>query len=295
MKKIILLPLFAMLCAGAQAQDSTALYQNFNLCDSNAAGEHFPPGWSAYSVIGSQEWKCYDEYGVNNSACLQMNGYEGGSDNQNENWVFTPKLNLSGYTGSIYMSFAAQYFYAGDSLHIMVSSNYTSGNPDASGTTWTELSHYGVMQWDTSYNTDIFWEFQVNLTSFKSSPCTVAFKYTSSDTTGSRWDIDSVVTTTTAIGTIPSTGIANIAAEKLPVTVIGFSTPNEVNVGFSANPGQYDLAIFDLMGRKVYSRNVVSNGNYEVLPVNDLQLVSGMYILKIGNENNYGLAKFVVQ
>ncbi len=219
--------------------------------------------------------------------------------NQDENWLITPKLDLSSYAGSIFLNFAASYYYPGDSLHIMVSNNYVAGyNPDSSIYSWTELQHFGVMLYDTFYYvTGTYDEFQSDLTPFKSSPVYVAFKYTSSTSAASVWDLDSVTTGTTSFGPIPGegTGFQNLTKQMLPVSVFGMSTSSEVKVAFDVPQGQYDLAIYDLPGRKVYNRSISSQGGNQTTLLTDANLTNGMYILKIGDGTAYGVTKFTVQ
>ena len=308
MKKLILLPLFAFMALVTKAQDSTSLYQMFYGCDSildiSGTYNHFPPGWSAYSVIGAQDWRCEPDYGLENQPCFHINGYQAGASNQNENWLFTPQLNLSSYAGSIFFNFAATYYYAGDSLHIMVSKDYVAGtNPDSlvGGSplyTWVELQHYGVMLYDTFYNVvGMYDEFQCDLTPYKTSPVYVAFKYTSNISNSSVWDLDSVTTGTISFGPIPggSTGITNTTKQQLPLQVIGISTPNQVKMSFDVPQGEYTLAIYDLLGRKLYNQNIQANGGNQVLTISDAYLANGMYLLKLSNENASGITKFGVQ
>ena len=299
MKKIILLAVFAIMATGVQAQDSTFLFQNFNLCDSTLSGaagtvgEHFPPGWSSYNVLGTtQNWQCYSKYGLGNSPCFQINGYQGGADNANENWLFTPKLDLHTYS-TIKFNFYANYYYAGDSLHIMVSHNYSgAGDPNASGVTWTELTHTGIMQYDTAYNTNIYMAFQCDLAPHKSTPCYVAFKYTSTTSDGSRWDLDSVFTS--GIGGGPS-GLTNINEEKLSLKVIGTSTSDKITLGCDVAEGKYNLAIFDMVGRKLYDETINAQAGEHTYSINNINLAKGMYVVRMSNENSFGVAKTVVQ
>ena len=303
MKKLILLPLFAMFCLGAKAQDSTFLHQGFDECDSivDLAGteNHFPPGWSAYSVSGAQDWRCETAYGVGNGPCIHINGYQAGASNEDENWLISPPLNLSGYTDTCTLSFAATYYYGGDSLHVMVSTNYNSGvaaagfnNPDSTAYTWVELPHNGVMLYDTFYNeTGVFDYFTCNLTPYiTSGTIHVAFKYTSTITDASVWDLDDIET----LGAM-TTGITNVTKQTLPVSVLGISTSSDVNVSFDVAQGQYELAIYDLPGRKVYSQNILAQGGKQTLSITDANLANGMYVLKVGDQKMYGVTKFTVQ
>ena len=284
MRKLFLLPLFVILALGVKAQDSTSLFQNFNLCDSNAQG-YFPPGWSVYNVTGDQVWQCYSLYGMSNSPCLEMNGYASSSNWANEDWLFTPKLNLSSYS-SIYLNFYAIWKYAGDSLHVMVSNNYTIGsNPTTSGT-WVELPHTGSMAADTL----TFHAFKVNLTPYKSTPCVVGFKYTSSTSDGSRWNIDSVFTS----GLVES-GVKNIEEQHLSLNTTGTSTTDHIALGINAAEGQYLLAVYDMVGRKIYSEILQIESGRQTYTITNQHLAKGMYVIKLSNESAAGVAKTIVE
>ncbi len=300
MKKIVLLPLLAISCLTVKAQDSTSLYQNFNNCDSiidlGGTENHFPPGWSAYSVIGQQDWKCETAYGVGNSPCMHINGYQAGASNDDENWLMTPVLDLHAYAASVYLNFAATYYYAGDSLHVMVSHDYVPGpapfnNPDSSIYHWVELTHTGVMLYDTFYKeTGVFDNFQCDLTGEKSSPCVIAFKYTSNTINASVWDLDSVTTS----GTLTN-GISKLTNEKLPVQVNGIGSFDDVNVSFDVAAGIYEMSIYDLVGKELYNTNIQAHGGNEIIHITDAKLRNGMYLLRIHDNASTGVTKFIVQ
>jgi hypothetical protein len=302
MKKIILLPLLALSCLSVKAQDSTGLYQNFNSgCDSvlDLGGTYnkFPPGWSAYSVIGQQDWKCETAYGVGNSPCMHINGYQAGASNDDENWLLTPVLDLHSYAASVYLNFSATYYYAGDSLHVMISHDYVPGtapnfnNPDSTIYHWVELTHTGVMLYDTFYKeTGVFDNFQCDLTADKSTPCVIGFKYTSNTINASVWDLDSVTTSG-----VHTSEVSMVASEKLPVQVNGIARFDDVNVSFDVPAGNYEMGIYDLVGKKLYSTNIKAQGGNEIMHITDVNLNNGMYLLRIHDNNSSGVTKFIVQ
>lgn len=289
MRKLALLTFSLLVFLGAFAQDSTSLYQNFDLCDSDANGDHFPPGWSVYSQFGGQIWKCYNEYGVNNSPCLEFNGYQSSSDHIDTSYLLTPHLDLHGYT-SIKLYFSAVYLYVGDSLHIKVSNNYSgTGSPEASGVTWTELVHTGVML-DDSNNVSNFRQFSVDLTPYKATPCYVTFEYLSSLTSGSRWSLDSVYTQ--GHGTV---GITNIAEQTVGLTVVGAPVSGQINIGFTATEGLYNLSVYDMVGNKVSDEAIHANEGYQTYSINNRGLASGMYVVKLSNAYASGVTKAIVE
>ena len=292
MKKVIVLAL--LVCVGilSRAQDSTRIFQNFDLCDSNTDLEHFPPGWSAYNVNGDQTWQCYSQYGVSNSRCLEINGYQAGANWANEDWLLTPRMNLSGYSGSIYLNFFSIWKYSGDSLHVMVSNNYTLGaNPSTTGT-WTELAHTGA---SFAGDTGVYYQFQVNLTAYKATPCFVGFKYTSTTSDGSRINIDSVYTTTTSItgGGGSHAAVANVNAENINLSVVANNSANELTVSFDVMAGNYSIELYDMVGRKIRKETFNAKEGAQLYSIQNCALIPGMYIVKLSNESSVGVAKVI--
>jgi hypothetical protein len=90
------------------------------------------------------------------------------------------------------LSFDNAYKFTGDPIVVLVSKNYSgTGSPYAAGVTWTPLTgaalSAGNYVWTNSGN--------LSLSSFVgagNSTVYVAFKYTSSTTAASTWEIDNV-------------------------------------------------------------------------------------------------------
>jgi len=293
MKRVFLLAAFSLVAFLGKAQDSTSLKQNFDVDDSSGVGgDHFPPGWTVYHVIdGGQVWKHYTEYGQSNTPCVEFNGYQGGADHINDAWMLAPKLNLTAYS-SVYLNFSAVYLYVGDSLHCKVSTNYSgTGSPAASGVTWTEPTHTGIMLTDSN-NVSNLRNFQVNLTPFISAHTYVGFEYTSSDSTGSRWTLDSVVTS----GTINEhAGVNNVTKENLSLNVIGMSTTSQIKMSFTVAAGNYTINIFDMQGRKVNDILLAARDGFQVLTISNLNLQAGMYVISMSDDKSYGVVKTMVE
>jgi len=153
-----------------------------------------PNGFTQYSRTGAQVWDC-TIYGRNGASAsdtanaangVQMNGYANGIDNLNEDWLVSPKLDL---TGTIYplLSFYSRNAFAGDPLQLKISTDYT-GSGDPSLATWTDLNgkfpSKGSDVWQLSAG--------INLSSYKQSSVYIAFVYTSTTDDGSRWTLDDI-------------------------------------------------------------------------------------------------------
>lgn len=283
MKKIILLSVFVAFTAIANAQ-VTSLSEDFGTCDSTSGGEH-PTGWTAYSAVGDQNWTCYSTFGVTfGTPCIQINGYFGGNF-ANEDWLITPRLDMSSYTNPFF-NFYARYKFPGDSLHVMYSTNYSgTGNPSASGVTWTELSKNNTFVNDTNWTL-----FSCGVNAIKATPFYVAFKYTSTNSDGSRWTIDSVHTS------LFPTSVEDVNSKNMPVTVIGEAGNGNISLSFTTfEAGEFTVNVNDMTGRKVYSQTVQANAGNNSVRLNDVNISSGIYIVEVRNAHTFGLTKVSIK
>lgn len=139
-----------------------------------------------FSVSGNQKW-VYDSHGY-----AKMTGYDG-SNFANEDWLLTPALDFSGKS-NVVLNFrhAAGYVYTGvwDDLQVMVSTDYTGeGNPNSA--TWSDYTF-------TTPPTSPFWTWadsgDIDLSSYDGeSSVYIAFKYKSTTSNCSTWEVDNVV------------------------------------------------------------------------------------------------------
>ncbi|MBN2174223.1 MAG: choice-of-anchor J domain-containing protein [Bacteroidales bacterium] len=143
--------------------------------------------WTTISVTGSEVWDRNNSYGINNSPCAKMSGYNGGYL-ANEDWLISPALNLSDYENEI-LTFYNAANYSGPDLELKISTDYSgSGNPNSAN--WTNLSYImssGSFTWTLSG--------EVDLSGFNESAVYVAFKYTSTTSAAKTWEVDEILIT----------------------------------------------------------------------------------------------------
>lgn len=156
-----------------------------------------PGGFTQFSVIGDQVWDCTpfgrdpnapaaaDAHG----AAVQVNGYFNNANLVNEDWLISPKFDLTDPSGTKYalLSFWSRTNFTGSQLQLKVSTDYTgTGSPAAAH--WTDLNGRfpgtGSNVWTQSSN--------INLADYKQDGVYIAFVYTSTTDDGSRWSIDDV-------------------------------------------------------------------------------------------------------
>jgi len=162
----------------ANVQVVTIEYENFDASWGN---------WTPLSVVGAQEWNRDNTYGINNSPCASMSGYDGGYV-ANEDWLISPAINMDNYENEK-LTFYNAFNYSGPDLELMVSENY-SGSGDPNAATWTSLPYTkspGTWTWTLSG--------EINLSGFSGSAVYIAFKYTSSSTAAKTWELDEILIT----------------------------------------------------------------------------------------------------
>lgn len=148
--------------------------------------EDFSSGLGAFtqhSVTGADVWEYSSDF-----ECAVANGYP----NNNEDWLFTPELDLTSFTSAtMNFRYALGYLYDEifEDISIQVSADYSgTGNPGSS--TWVEKSFIQaslIEWWDWTDSGDI------DLSEFAGeSSVYVAFKYISSSSRSCAWEVDNV-------------------------------------------------------------------------------------------------------
>jgi hypothetical protein len=167
---------------------------NFNTCSSALTD-----GFTQFSVSGAQVWGC-TTFGRNGSNGVQMNGFAGGPVN-NEDWLISPALNLSaanGFTVPL-LSFYSRIAFNGPAPQLLVSTDYTSGDPTTA--TWTVIDgRFPPMFADVWTLSD-----SINLGAFMQTNVHFAFRYTSGVTSGARrFTLDDINISNSATPPLPS-------------------------------------------------------------------------------------------
>ena len=214
---------------GAGTDPSQTVY-SFSNCVSNT---NLSDGWIQYSVTGAQTWGCTtfgrDPNAPNGTAAyptaVQINGYAGGMNNTNEDWLISPALPLASTTYPL-LSYWTRSAFAGPQLRLLVSTNYSgSGSPVATGVTWTDLNAAfpasGSDTWTQTANVD--------LSAYKMAGVYVAFVYNSTTDEGARWTLDDVVLTNSATPA-PPTLRASVQSLGFGYRAVGTSTVQTMNV-----------------------------------------------------------------
>jgi len=287
MRKTILSVVCLVSFLASRGQDSTSLFQNFDASCASSTG--FPTGWDIYNIIPATvplgQWTCAPGQGEDGGACVTCTGDYSGGYNADTSFLITPELDLSSYTGEVYLQFDTKStFISGEKLGVY-ESVYDTGwavPAEVSSLTLTPVIGPGD---STGWVTH-----QVNLTPYKSAPFYVAFRYSSNNTIGTKWYIDNVLTTTVPLG------INDPQKQNISLSVIGTPSTSQIKITYGpAAAGTYDLVLYNMMGQVMSRQALDVPPGTTVYTLDNLTLCPGMYFIRMGNGSSYGVVKAVVR
>lgn len=293
--KNILLSTLALITISLHAfGQATSLTEDFNMkC---ATGSGVPSGWQFYNPIPSTvpdgRWQCGVAFGRSSTPGISCSGLYGSplTYHLDTSIIITPSLNLSGYAGNIYLNFDTKTtaINLGAKMQIV----YTFDTTDSLLSTATDITA-AMMPVFSNDNVTDWVTHQVNLTPFKNIvPLYIGFRYTSAaGTTGNRWYLDNIQTTTTEL--ILSVN-PEINAATSPISFSGSITDHNLTLScHNSYPATYTFQLLDITGRVIHTQNLAipsgtSTHNFTSLPV-----ASGIYIARLFNENTQAKAKIL--
>lgn len=145
-------------------------------------------GFSTFSVVGTEAWV----YATYDNGCAKMSGHVGTSDLANQDWLVSPKLDLSGKTNvTMVLREAINYLTSYNDVQVLVSTDYdATSNPSTQGT-WTPLTGFSRPagnSWDFAASGDIDLSAYDGETNFF-----IAFKYVSTTDGAATWEVGNVL------------------------------------------------------------------------------------------------------
>jgi hypothetical protein len=162
------------------------LQENFN------SGSTIANGWTQVNVLGAANWNVSSFSGsTNKTNYVRISGYLSGANTNCENWLISPPVNLSSANNPA-LSFYTAAKFPGNSLDVLVSSNYITGSP--SSATWTSLAPNFTLS-PNNYTSNYVWTYSgaLSLNVYKTANTRFAFKYTSSTSGAAQYQIDDIV------------------------------------------------------------------------------------------------------
>ncbi len=197
--------------------------------------------WTPISVTGTQEWSRDNTYGIGDTPCASMTGYEG-QPYENDDWLISPALDLDSYENEILVFYNAVGF-DGPALELKISTDYDGGG-DPYSATWTPESFTlatGYFEWTESG--------AIDLSTYVGDAVYVAFQFTSSDQESATWEVDNIVIT----------GEGDIIIDP---------EPSNYPTGFEANESgtTIDLSWTDATGTQLPDKYIIYAGISASLP-----------------------------
>lgn len=197
-------------------------------------------GFEAINVTGAEVWE-NASYGDDEYA--KMAGYNGGAQ-QNEDWLISPEIDLTNQTNPLFQVNQAINYASGhlEYLSILISTNYTTGG-DPNAATWTTIN---LSNTPTGTNWTFVLSDEYDLSAFQGQKIHIAFKYESTTSVASTWEVDNAVIKVPGVeGTTDSKGmyfIYNSAGEwEVAEGVYYLSTSDYDSMGTaSGQPGRYN-------------------------------------------------------
>jgi hypothetical protein len=145
-------------------------------------------GWTTYSVTNGSVYWAIGTSTTTGTPFIKISGYIGGNT-ESENWLISPAIDLSTTIDPI-LNFKSAAKYSGTILEVLVSTNYSSGNPTTG--TWISLSSNYALSPSAS---DYLWVSSgfTSLAPYKTKTTRLAFKYRSTISGATSYQLDDIV------------------------------------------------------------------------------------------------------
>ncbi len=220
--------------------------------------------WTEFSVTGDEKWTTDT---ISNVIFAKMSGYSGGAGHANEDWLVSPTLSIpAGSSPNLAFVSAMNYGTGTSGIQLMVSTDYSSGDPSTNGT-WTDLTSSatfsaGSWTWTPSG--------LVSVTGYEGTNVHIAFKYTCETTAVPTWEIDDVtLTNNSGVGIHEGTPATSTSLYPNPCT-------SEFRVDIPSG-NTFTLVLFNSQGAKVLERVINRTGT----AVSTSGIGAGMYLAEI--------------
>lgn len=188
--------------------------------------------WSAFNVLGDQAWDIA-AFG-NPGNCAKMSGYEGAAFD-NEDWLISPAFDLDNYSNETFV-FETAKNYDGPDMELLVSNDYTSGDPTAA--TWTPISFTaseGEWNWVSSG--------EIDLSSYTGT-IHLAYKFTSTASGSATWEVDNILITGTMSNSVNEEALVGLNVYPNPGNGIYNITNTQQTI--------LNISVYNILGELVY-------------------------------------------
>lgn len=232
--------------------------------------------FTAYSIEGSQKWTSDKQYGA------KMSGYVSKKSYANEDWLVSTPISLSaGNIDAVHLSFehVVNFDLINTKYKILVSTNYTSGDPTAAGTTWTDISDR--FTWPTTGSYTYIENTDIDLSDFIGNKnVSLAFCYTCGTQSSGTWEIRNL-----SLCTSKASGVDNIEDEN---AINIFPNPVADIINVDSQLDIKSISIYNTAGMVVETAKEV---NY----ISAQRLNKGLYFVVVELVDGQTISKKIVK
>jgi hypothetical protein len=232
--------------------------------------------WIAKNVTGDQVWTIDSIHGVNQTPCVKMSGYASVS-NENEDWFISKSMNFNLYNNEN-LTFMSAYKYTGPALQCLISNDYDGvGNPG--DFTWVPLTatwSTGNWVWTPSGN--------VNISGYSGTNIHIGFKYNSTTTESSTWELDDIIITGDLI-------IGMVDHKLSPEFRVSPNPAKEHCTLFFADNESKQITLLDMLGQSVINLQTSD----KIVSLNLSGIPAGLYLVQVNNGNATGVQKLIIR
>lgn len=239
--------------------------------------------WEQISVNGDQVWDRDNTFGIDDTPCAKMSGFEGGSSYPNEDWLISPVIEVGAEWEDEQLIFNSAVGYSGLPLMVKISTDY-DGQGDPSTATWTDLTDQAI--WPEP---EPFWQWTnsgiIDIEEFADNAIHVAFVYQSTDQEAATWEVDNITVRGKYV-----VGINDIAASAQPVV---YPNPGKGIFTIQSQNPINEIEIFTVTGSMVFQLKCSD----PVRRVNLSHLETGVYFVRMKDEisNSMINQKLIIQ
>jgi hypothetical protein len=218
--------------------------------------------FTSYNVTGYQDWYWREIYGA------YISGFANSINNENEDWLISPALDLSNMQSANLsfehaLNFSPNHTDKITNHTLLISNDYEYGNyPNTAR--WTKID---IPTMPSGNNWTYVQSGNIDISKgFLKDNMTFAFRYISDSSTAGTWEIKNL--NLTAICGISATSTNKTSNNRV------YTSDANINIIVRNNS---TIQIFDILGNCIIKSNI--NDNISI-PINK----SGIYIVKISNE-----------
>lgn len=255
-----------------------------------------PTNWWYYNPIWITDpmgaWQCSSTDGREATPGVKCTGIYGTPAiyHLDTSYLLTPKLNIDTFSSAAPVYFRFDTKNTKVNLGARLSVEYRTDTPLKTGV-FTDITP-GITPVFGNDDSTGWVTHEVNISALRGADFYIAFRYTSTTTTGSIWYLDNVKMSRNSVVSQP----VLLPLQALRVSLGEQCTRNEVTINYeTAKSGLCNVVLYDMLGREQYNRTVELHAGIGSYRIDGLSLSDGMYYVRVSDGKNYGGTKLMIR